>query len=698
MKRLHPWTIVGFTAVLLAVCTAGAAIRAGGEPAKKDNPDRKKPKEAVVAADASKEAVEGVVVDEDGKPVAGAVVRFLSYLPPPERTPVRTAADGSFRLVVDEGFAHYATVTAAVEDGGRLGIYNIFDRSLSRTVQARIVVKPSRKMTVRVTDAAKKPVEGAAVGVVAYTTLLAHAETDVHGLASLRFPRDARVSQVVALKPHVGFDYFENFRSWPGAVISEPPAQVALTLDGARSISVRAVDSADKPFPGIELAPTSVRKKGKLTEMNFSGSGAMKYVSARTDRDGLAAFDWIPNDVSDYVTIIYSGADYYMPNPPMQDPRLPYETLTAKLFHTTPISGKVALPDGKPAGGVLLQVEGRGDTAWSFSRLVRTKSDGSYSILVNPSQSYIIAVADENWAAPSKTGIVAKEGEPRTGLDFRLGKGTVLRGKVTVGPDDKPAAQQPITLIQKGNDIAAAPDRASTEELVRGVETGADGRYAIRVGPGRYQITGRLLGEWEDVIVKDEETIDHDVHLGPPSFWSRLKGVVRAETVDGKPVVGAILRGMAARFDGSSPFDAVADEKGRFELNRPAARVFLYARNPEGTLATIVSVGADDDTAKIVLSPAGKLLGRVLDKSGKPEARVPILYGLRIGPEDKPLANTYMYTQTDDAGRFTLLGIVPGAECSISALNGKTDPKIKVVSATKAETLDLGDFVVDAKE
>ena len=77
---------------------------------------------------------------------------------------------------------------------------------------------------------------------------------------------------------------------------------------------------------------------------------------------------------------------------------------------------------------------------------------------------------------------------------------------------------------------------------------------------------------------------------------------------------------------------------------------------------------------------------------------MPLLYDLRIGPKEKPLANTYMYTQTDDAGRFTLLGIVPGAECSISVLNGKTDPKIKVVPATKVETLELGDFVVERKE
>jgi hypothetical protein len=177
----------------------------------------------------------------------------------------------------------------------------------------------------------------------------------------------------------------------------------------------------------------------------------------------------------------------------------------------------------------------------------------------------------------------------------------------------------------------------------------------------------------------------------------RLRGVVLAETVDGKPVAGAILRDMAVRSNGSGMYKGVADEAGRFELRRPPVKTLLYARNPEGKLAAIVTIGEDEETVKVVLSSAGKILGRVLDKSGKPEKGVPILYGPRLGPQDKPF-NTYVNTQTDDAGRFTLLGVVPGSECSISVLDGKSDRRIKVAPAAKAETLDLGDLVPDAKK
>jgi beta-lactamase regulating signal transducer with metallopeptidase domain len=678
MTRVHPLTFTCLAAGLLAACTAGAVVCAGGETAKKDNTDTNKPKDAVVASDVSNAVIEGIVVDEAGKPVVGAIVRVVGYTPAPKPTPARTAADGTFHLFLNQASARYTILIASVDEETRQGIYEFHDSALPQTVQARIVVKPSRKMTVRVTDGAKKPVEGAAVGALEYSTLLANAETDAQGTVSLRLPRDARVYQVVALKPQVGLDYFENYRFLPMDHFDEPPAQVDLVLNGARTISVRAVDSADKPLAGIMLNPFTLKKKGKLYPLNLGGA-ELKYVSARTDRDGLAAFEWIPADEQDMVTILCDDKEYCLPNPLNQNPTPPYETLTAKLFRKTLISGKVTLPDGKPAAGVLLQVEGL-----RSRNVVRTKADGSYSLLVDPNQTYIIAVTDENWAAPSYTNVVVGDESPPVRFDIRLGKGAILRGKVTFGQDDKPAPNKVVTVIQQG--VLA--------RLVRWAETGSDGRYAIRLGPGNYEIRGALRRDqpW-GVTVKEGQTIDKDFHLARLSELEILKGVVLAETVDGKPVAGAIMRGMAARFDGSGPVKGVADEQGRLVLRRPPVKMLLYARNPEGTLAAIVTVGEDDETVKVVLNSAGKILGRVLDKSGKPQKGVSILYGPPIEPLDNPF-NTYMDTQTDDAGRFTLLGVVPGTEGILKVLNWKTSLKIKVVPATKAETLDLGDFVV----
>ncbi len=691
MMRFNPWIFAGV--LLLAAWIAGAAVGPNGAGAQAE---KNSARDGLLAdaADVSRARIDGVVVDEAGKPVAGVVVTTLgAYRKVAPLT--RTAADGSFRLVLDEASARYHTLLASVDDGARQGIGSFQDTVLSQAVKLRIVVKPARTMTVRVADAGKKPVDGAAVGVMSDSlAILTQAQTDARGMASLRFPVDARVLQVIALKPAVGFAYFENYRAWPGSIIGEPPAQVALTLAGARSIAVRAVDSANKPVPGIDLVPWTIKKQGRLAAVNLSGAAALKYVSVRTNGDGLATFDWVPVGWQDGITILQLAEEYSLPDSPHLQPSDPQQTLVARLLRNVPIGGKVTRPDGKPAAGVLLQVEGRGNTNHYFRGVVRTRVDGTYTLDVYPNQSYLIAVTDEQWAAPSHAGIVIEEGKPRNDLDFRLGKGAIIRGKITVGAKNQPAAKQTITLIEQGSDITAELGGvwAQREELVRWAETDKDGQYTIRVGPGRYRLSGPGRDGGEEITVKADETMDRDFHVDRLDR-AVLRGVVLANAFNGKPVGGAIIVGEASRGFGIG--DAIADDQGRFEIARAREAAFLYARNAEGTLATILPIRDDDEEVKVVIGPAGKLRARVIDKTGKALVGIRILCSLRIGPEDKPNARASLYTQTDDAGRFMFPGIVTGAQCTVLAFTAEASETLRTLPQTAAESLDLGDLVFD---
>ena len=199
MTRVNPWTAAGLAAVLLAACIAGAAVRPAASAGEKAAAN--KDKDGDVPTDVSKASIEGVVVDEDGKPVAGAMVGVLcpgsdaSPTPPP---PMAPSAWFSTRPPPAKRSSRRRPTTVR----GKASPCSQ-RRSCRARRHARIVLKPSRKMTVRVTDAAKKPVRDAVVGVLEYTydVLLADAETDADGVASLRLPRDASVYQVVALKP-----------------------------------------------------------------------------------------------------------------------------------------------------------------------------------------------------------------------------------------------------------------------------------------------------------------------------------------------------------------------------------------------------------------------------------------------------------------------------------------------------------------
>ena len=162
--------------------------------------------------------------------------------------------------------------------------------------------------------------------------------------------REAKVSQVVALKPGVGFDYFES--NPPSSVLfrGDPPAEAALTLDGARTLTVPR-RSANKPLPGIELYPDSIMKKGKLCPVYFDHLRALKSVFMQTSPDGAAAFDGSRPKHKGGLGDPDVKRKYSLPEPPSQAPAPPYETLTAKLVGNTRISGKRTLPDGKLGRG-----------------------------------------------------------------------------------------------------------------------------------------------------------------------------------------------------------------------------------------------------------------------------------------------------------------------------------------------------------
>ena len=330
--------------------------------------------------------------------------------------------------------------------------------------------------------------------------------------------------------------------------------------------------------------------------------------------------------------------------------------------------------------------------------MVRTKADGTYSLLVYPNQSYLIAVTDDQWAASSIQGVVVREDEPRGDLDFRLSKGTLIEGKVTFGRDKKPAANQTITLIEQGAAIArdVGGNWAQREELVRWAITDKDGRYSVRAGPGEYQFY-HLGDKQENLTVKDEQTIERNFHADrlPRGL---LKGEVLARAVGGKPIPGAIVKSGSVDGYGHVGFEVVTDEKGHFETERWRDTEYVYARSPDGTLATIVTIGEDDEETKILLGEAAILKGRLVDKAGKPVASMRIGYNLVIGPKEKPLAVARLYTQSEKDGWFTLPGLVLGARCTVSALTEKAVQQLKELTIDRAETQNLGDLLLDPPE
>ena len=172
------------------------------------------------------------MVDERGQPVAGAVVRAGSDEGAIDGP--KTAADGAFALALGGRRLYIMGVVAETDGGARIGLVRFEDgRGLSEKDPVKIVLKPSRPVRVRVSDAAGLPVAGAAVEAID-SSFHTHATTGPDGTATLRVAADAKVRWVIGLKAGAGFDYFENYRTRPAADYPPLPADVSLMLDGAR--------------------------------------------------------------------------------------------------------------------------------------------------------------------------------------------------------------------------------------------------------------------------------------------------------------------------------------------------------------------------------------------------------------------------------------------------------------------------------
>jgi hypothetical protein len=509
--------------------------------------------------DPSRARIEGVVVDEAGRPVAGAFVRVPGYGRGDDPDPVRTGPDGRFRFVLRDALAHGRCVLASADGGARQGLARTQYWDLRPVVDLRMNLKPSRDVTVRVLDGHRKPVPGAFVTALTFVTLpVAGTDTDAAGVAHLQLAADMEVDQIVGVKAGLGFDYYEVATRRSGRKRIPLPAEVTLVLDGTRPARVRVTDSRDRPLPDIAVVPWTIKRKGKGDEANLSGCAALPRLAIRTDGTGVATFDWLPLDPGGGVTFLAVSQQHHEPDSPYLEPARQDRQLTTRLLRNVGAGGKVMFPDGRPAPGILLQAEGCGATNHYFRGYARTGADGSYAFHLYPEQTYILAVIDDDWAAPSHVGLAVKEGQELKGLDFRLCKGTVLEGRVTVGPAKKPMAGQGISVMQQGPGTKA--------RLYRGALTDADGRYRTRLGPGTFRLSGPG-NEAEELVVRDEPRIEKDFALPRPLTGPLHVRVVARDT--GRPVPRATVIAESADSSGRGGIDAaVADEQGRLDIEQ----------------------------------------------------------------------------------------------------------------------------------
>ena len=694
-------------AALVLLGAAGSVIAAyswANGPTRANQPSNSEPKAVIppiARAENTKKTtreslqVRGVVVDESGRPVAGALVRTDAFTN--RETQGVTAADGSFAIPIRRPRVDGWALLARSAEGNRVGFFQ-YGYELTRAQAnepARIVLKAGRDVIVRVTDSSMAPVRDAVVEAAGTIAILDDAKTGPDGSAALHLPADAKVEWVIALKSKLGFDYAEfgpideYRRSQGGAPAAEVPGSIALALNGARTVRIKVVDADSKPLTAVALSPWLLHKEGRRSQVNC----ASRSFSATTDPDGVATFDWLPAN-SEPLTFWPSSEGYAHRRVELKEGE--NGPVTATLTRKGSIQGRVVLPDDAPAPGIEVRALGSGQGIDNGSGRAVTAVDGSYVMDVNAGEGYAVYVVDEDWAAPSRLDVVVRHGKPAGGVDFKLTPGTIIRGTVTVGPGNRPAAKQYIRLDEVGG---PAPEdlREKGDHFAREIRrqffatTDSTGRYSIRVGPGTYTLMGPPRTGNEKITIAGATELVRDFRMPLPQRGTITGRVVLAGARD-KGIAQAKVQIAAVNAMGI-PFAVTADALGRFQAERELDRLVVCATSPDGKLGAIVEVGAEDPEVTIPAAPTATATGLLLDEKGNTAANQELFWGRRIYLDDEQKLSMTCFAPkvvTDASGRFTLPALVVGQEYEISVQRDNVYHAAGAVRPETASPIELG--------
>ena len=315
--------------VMIGLIVLSVRVSTAAQAAQQKNAAAKPATAAQVAANSEIWDVEGVVVDEQDRPVAGATVRTMPVFDGPANVAVKSGADGKFRFTLRPSPMSLVGLMAEADGGARMGLDSSFDRRRVERIKdpARIVLKQSKSMTVRVKDGTGRPVPGATVE-AAEISFRTQAVTGADGLARLRIPTDAHVEWVIGFKPKAGLDCFDIDDRRTRTQFRLVPEEVTLTLGGTEGVRIKTIDSSGRLVPGVGFKPIMIQMVGK--EGSVRGS-LCATLSAVTDAMGVASFDWLPREVAVMRFAIDPGGEYSCPDSLAFDRGRPHE-LTARLL------------------------------------------------------------------------------------------------------------------------------------------------------------------------------------------------------------------------------------------------------------------------------------------------------------------------------------------------------------------------------
>jgi RNA polymerase sigma factor (sigma-70 family) len=638
--------------------------------------------------------IQGRVLDPEGKAKAEARLSLLEMKGRVKQLGV-TGADGRFRVRVAERTAKsrdYSWLVAQA-DGTALDFLELFQWKAEKPVELRLA--KDHPIRGRVVNTEGKPIRSVRVTV---------ASIDVPTVTSLD-------SFLIAWKKRefgssIGLE--KRFRAEGASPITTTTdAQGRFLLHGA----------------GIE----------RVVELRFHGAGIAEEERCIINRAGFdpepynqAARDKVPKGETPYGTWFLHSTD-----------------VTVVAEAEKPIHGVVTDADsGKPVPGVRVRCA---------NQLAKTDAQGRYRIHgVARGKSYTIEAASD-----PATGYVASQvhaadtpGYQPIRADLRVKKGVVITGKVIDEVTGKSVPGYAAAAILAGNPFVEKYPRMGDYSL-RGDREYTEGNGAFRIvtlpGPVLLMVSLDYTQSTGD-FAEDKKYADPIPDPKYPKYFARerdwpsyhvfgggtspvqghfckvleikpgtaivhqdavlrraSRSTVNIEDAEGRPVRGAWATGIGSTGHSPVQIHEAACSVFGVEAGKPRLVVFVHTGRKIG--GTLTLTGKEKQPAVVRLWPMGSIKGRLLDRDGKPLARVVVDLWYRDAMAHFVHEMIYGTEQvvTDANGAFTLDNVVPELKFQLSFHRRKerfergtwpADPYIEVKSGA---CRDLGAIELKAR-
>lgn len=480
--------------------------------------------------------------------------------------------------------------------------------------------------------------------------------------------------------------------------LSDPRGSLALALPAGKRVGVRFLSAAGERAEADAPARPGAAPKLTTVDLVAPETVAGRVVSLVGRAPVAGALVWLGRDWRSCVRTDRAGAYVLTLDTARQGPlraaatgyfeeqlRVPLEPPgpSLALRPKAALSGTVVDSQGKPVPGVEIRARydpaavRRADAALRFSGgLSRTRGTGRFRAdWLVPGASYLLRFARSGFASQVVPVRAPEPGGLAEPLRVVLSAGLTVRGAVR-DRRDRPVAGAVVDLQPAPSRDTLARIRETRDPdpaLARSAITDENGRFELlHLSPGRFDLGARASGFASTRV----PGIDVPESPGPVDLGTVLldeEAVVTGRVRDtaGRPLEGASVRivppePLPGSGDEGAP-ESVSDAAGWFQIRgqRPGDRLKLsiersgYAR----ALLPGVPVPAEEPVA-VVLSPLGRISGRVLDTESRPvsgaviqvtEERMETVGGMPVFGTGRQLE-----TRSRTDGSFLLEGVEAG--------------------------------------